>query len=149
MIAKVLTFFLRNLGEGKEGLTFPWPLLIFLCSIEIHWNKMRPFMCLENVTEHLLLNLRNPLSTSLLCPHLENLQELFYTLQFPTYTTSLVLWALFSSLRNLGNFPLFSTQSSLSLLWLPISSIRQWRALREPKNPSSWLLKNFQSGGPW
>lgn len=133
MISKVLTIFLRNLGKGREDLTFSWSPLVFLCSIWIHWNKTRPFMCLENVTEHLPLNLRNPLSTFLLSPHLENLQELFYPLQFLTYTMSLVLWTLSLLSGTWEIFLCFLHRALYPLLWSPVSSIGRWRALRELK----------------
>lgn len=81
-MSKVLIF-LKILGEGRDGLIFSWSRLTFLCSICIHWNKTnnnpqkiphtRPFMCLESVTDHLPLNMRNPLS----CPFYPHIQEIF------------------------------------------------------------------------
>lgn len=78
-----------------------------LCSIWIHWNKTRPFMCLEDVTEHLPLNLRHSLSMSILSPHSGYLQGLFYL--FEVSNSDHVPGSLypFSSLRIKGNAPVF------------------------------------------
>lgn len=69
-MSKALPIFLRILGEGEECLTLSWPsiFLLLLFMDPLKQNKQviatitKLFVCLEDVTEHLPLNLRNSLS---------------------------------------------------------------------------------------
>lgn len=131
---KFYQFFWEFWGKEERVLHFHG----HLCSIWIHWNKTRPFMCLEDVTEHLPLNLRNSFSMSILSPYSGYLQELFHVLKFPTHTMSLVLCTHFF-LSGAREMLLFSTRSSLSTLLVVFIPFKLTESPERVEEPSSWL----------
>lgn len=150
---KFYQFFWEFWGKEERVLHFYG----HLCSIWIHWNKTRQFTCLEDVTEHLPLNLRNLLFMFILSPYSGYLQELFHVLKFPSHTMSLVLCTHFFSLSGARDMLPFSTQSSLSTLlvvFIPFkltesperveNQVLDYRRVSSQKGPSNQLVKLFK-----